>query len=147
MNKAFRQAQLQKIVRDRDVFTQEELAAALAGKGIETTQVTLSRDIRELGIVKTPEGYREPGAIAAHDNGRENLGHVLQEFLRDVEVAQNLVVLKTNPGSAAAVALALDAEAWPEVVGTVAGDDTIFAATRGPSAAKTLKKKLLGAWR
>jgi len=147
MNKAFRQAQLQKIVRDRDVSTQEELAAALAGKGIETTQVTLSRDIRELGIVKTPGGYREPGAVAAHENGRENLGHVLQEFLRDVEVAQNLVVLKTNPGSAAAVALALDAEAWHEVVGTVAGDDTIFAATRGAAAAKTLKKKLLGAWR
>jgi transcriptional regulator of arginine metabolism len=113
---------------------------------VEATQVTLSRDIHELGIIKTPEGYREAGAIVTADTG-DNLRRVLQEFLRDVEVAQNLVVLQTNPGAAAAVALALDAESWPELVGTVAGDDTIFAAARGASAAKALRKKLMEVWR
>lgn len=146
MKKAYRQAQIQKIIRDREIHTQEELAEALASQGIEATQVTLSRDIHELGIIKTPEGYREPGSIAAADTG-DNLGRVLQEFLRDVEVAQNIVVLKTNPGGAAAVALALDAESWPELVGTVAGDDTIFAAARGAAAAKALRKKLVEVWR
>jgi transcriptional regulator of arginine metabolism len=146
MKKAYRQAQIQKIIRDREIHTQEELAEALASQGIETTQVTLSRDIHELGIIKTTEGYRDQGSIVAADTG-DNLGRVLQEFLRDVEVAQNIVVLKTNPGGAAAVALALDAESWPELVGTVAGDDTIFAAARGAAAAKTLRKKLVEVWR
>ena len=129
------------------MHTQEDLAVALAAEGIETTQVTLSRDIRKLGIVKTVDGYREPGSITFNENGRENLKRVLQEFLRDVELAQHIVVLTTNSGSAAAVALALDAEAWPEVVGTVAGDDTIFAATHDVVVAKALKKKLLQVWR
>lgn len=146
MSKGFRQAQIQKLIRSKAVHTQEELAAELAALGVETTQVTLSRDIRELGIVKTPEGYRERNSLQAAEQPRENLGRVLQEFLRDVEVAQNLVVLKTHPGSANAVALALDAEDRREIVGTVAGDDTIFAATPSAAAAKKLRKKLLALW-
>ncbi len=146
MKKAFRQAQIQKIIRDREIHTQEELAEVLVSRGVEATQVTLSRDIHELRIVKTAEGYREAGSIVTADTG-DNLGRVLQEFLRDVDVAQNIVVLKTNPGSAAAVALALDAESWPELVGTVAGDDTIFAAARGAAAAKAVRKKLMEVWR
>jgi len=146
MKKAYRQAQIEKIIREREIHTQEELAEALAVRGVEATQVTLSRDIHELGIIKTPEGYREAGSIVTADTG-DNLRRVLQEFLRDVEVAQNLVVLQTNPGAAAAVALALDAESWPELVGTVAGDDTIFAAARGAAAAKALRKKLMEVWR
>ncbi len=114
--------------------------------GIQTSQVTLSRDIRELGIVKTPEGYRERNSIPPSEPPRENLRRVLQEFLRDVEVARNLVVLKTAPGGASAVALALDAEDWPELVGTVAGDDTVFAAAPSARAAKKLQKALLEIW-
>ena len=147
MKKAFRQAQIQKIIRERPVATQEELAGELSAKGIEATQVTLSRDIRELGIVKTPEGYRDPGSLTNGDVPRENLGRVLGEFLRDVEVAGNLVVLKTNAGGAAAVALALDGEHWREVVGTVAGDDTIFVAARTPAIARKLRSRLVGLWR
>ena len=143
MSKGFRQAQIQKLIRSAAIHTQEELAAALGRFGVEATQVTLSRDIRELGIVKTTEGYRERSAIEAADSARDNLPQVLQEFLRDVQVAQNLVVLATNPGGAGAVALALDSEHWPEIVGTVAGDDTIFVATASAAKARKLRQKLL----
>ncbi len=160
MNKGFRQAQIQKLIRSAAIHTQEELAAALGRFGVEATQVTLSRDIRELGIIKTADGYQEREALAAGNVGtndagnggnkgaagraRDNLSRVLQEFLRDVQVAQNLVVLKTNPGGAGAVALALDSEHWPEIVGTVAGDDTIFVAAESAAKARKLRQKLLG---
>ena len=163
MSKGFRQAQIQKLIRSAAIHTQEELAAALGRFGVEATQVTLSRDIRELGIIKTADGYQERAALAAGNdagndagNGagnasnkgaagraRSNLSRVLQEFLRDVQVAQNLVVLKTNPGGAGAVALALDSENWPEIVGTVAGDDTIFVAAESAAKARKLRQKLL----
>ena len=151
MIKGFRQVQIQKLIRSSAIHTQEELAAALAPLGVEATQVTLSRDIRELGIIKTADGYQERAALTAgNDAGdgaagsaRDNLSRVLQEFLRDIQVAQNLVVLKTNPGGAGPVALALDSEHWPEVVGTVAGDDTIFVATASAVKARKLRQKLL----
>ncbi len=151
MSKGFRQAQIQKLIRSAAIHTQEELAAALGRFGVEATQVTLSRDIRELGIIKTADGYQERAALTAGndanngaaDRARNNLSRVLQEFLRDVQVAQNLVVLKTNPGGAGAVALALDSKHWPEIVGTVAGDDTIFVATESAAKARKLRQKLL----
>ena len=146
MKKAFRQAQIGKLIRAKPILTQDELAAELAVTGIQASQVTLSRDIRELGIVKTPEGYRERNSIPPSEPPRDNLRRVLQEFLRDVEVARNLVVLKTTPGGASSVGLALDAENWPELVGTVAGDDTLFAATPSAPAAKKLQKTLLEIW-
>jgi transcriptional regulator of arginine metabolism len=144
MTKAYRQAQVLKLIRDRSISTQEELAENLAAVGIDASQVTLSRDIRELGLIKTAEGYREPNGIP--EAGRENLPRVLQEFLRDIRIAQNLVVLKTAPGGAQPVARVLDTEQWPEIIGTVAGDDTIFIAAPNVSAAKVLRDKLLKLW-
>ncbi len=143
MSKRLRQSELQKLVRAKTLHTQEELAAELARKGIEATQVTLSRDLRELAIVKTPEGYRERDAVAQAAPSSDSLARVLREFLRHSAAAQNLVVLKTNPGGANAVALALDTAGLAEVVGTVAGDDTIFVATPGPAAARRLARKLV----
>ena len=142
MSKRFRQSELRKLVRAKRLRTQEELAAELARKGIETTQVTLSRDLRELAIVKTPEGYRDRDAVGQSAPSPDHLGRLLREFVRESTVAQNLVVLKTNPGSANAVALALDTAGLAEVVGTVAGDDTIFVATAGQAAARRLARKL-----
>ena len=147
MNKAFRQAQIAKLVRVGQIRTQEELAAGLAALDIETTQATLSRDIRELGIIKTPEGYRQRAAVTASRSHREDLRRVFQEFLRDIQLAQNLVVLKTDPGGAMAVGQVLDTEGDLGITGTVAGDDTIFAATGSSAAAKTLRDKLLALWR
>jgi transcriptional regulator of arginine metabolism len=83
---------------------------------------------------------------AEPEANRDNLQRVLQEFLRDIRIAQNLVVLKTAPGGAQPVARGLDREDWPDIVGTVAGDDTIFIAAPNAASAKRLHKKLLGLW-
>lgn len=140
MNKGYRQTQILDIVRRRPVYTQEELASELRSRGIPATQVTLSRDIRELGLVKTSDGYRQ---FAGEQGGREIDG-VIQEFLRDVRVAQNLLVLRTPPGSANALAIALDQEDWPEIVGTVAGDDTVLVIAPNADAAALLRDRFVG---
>jgi transcriptional regulator of arginine metabolism len=140
MTKSYRHGQILKLVRGRSIYTQEELARALKESGIDATQVTLSRDIRELGLVKTPDGYRE---LAPEAQGTQ-LAALASEFLRDVRIAQNQVVLKTSPGHANSVAVALDDEEWPEVVGTVAGDDTILVICPDTATAETVKGKLIG---
>jgi transcriptional regulator of arginine metabolism len=140
MNKAFRQGQILKLIRAKRVPTQDDLARELKSSyGIETTQVTLSRDIRELGLLKTPEGYRQVEAAPA---GPE-LESIAAELLQDARVAQNLLVLRTSPGNANALAVALDKEDWPDVVGTIAGDDTILVVAPDAGAAERLRRKLL----
>ena len=145
MSKAFRQSQILKLIREDSVYTQEELAEKLSEADIETSQVTLSRDLRELGLIKTASGYREQNAIEPEAN-RDNLRRVLQEFCRDIRLAQNLVILKTVPGGAQPIARAIDAEDWKEIVGTVAGDDTIFVATPDAARGKQLRQKLVDLW-
>lgn len=140
MNKSFRQGQLLKIIRGKEIYTQEELARELAQVGVQTTQVTLSRDMRELGLVKTPEGYRQ---LPAEASGPD-LSDVVNEYLQDIRVAQNLVVLRTSPGNASPLAVALDNEELPEIVGTVAGDDTILVVTPDTEAAERFRKHMLG---
>ncbi len=140
MNKSYRQGQILKLVRSRSVRTQEELARALRTVGIRATQVTLSRDIRELGLLKTAEGYAQPAEAAP---AGPDLGVVLREFLLDVRVAQNLLVLITPPAHASSVAEAMDQAAWPEVVGTVAGDNTILVIAPTAKKAALLREKLL----
>ena len=139
MNKSYRQNQILEVVRRRPVYTQEELAGELRARGIPATQVTLSRDIRDLRLVKTPEGYRQmTNAPAAR-----GFDTVIEEFLRDVRVAQNLLVLKTPPGSANALAVALDQQEWPEIVGTVAGDDTVLVIAPDTDTATGLQARFL----
>ena len=142
MNKSFRQGQIRQIIRGRNVHTQEELAAALEAQGIRATQVTLSRDIREMGIVKTPDGYRELGALGEGGASGEVARQAVEEYLRDVRLAQNLLVLKTDPGNANALAVALDRARWPEVVGTIAGDDTVLVVAPDNPSAETLRLRL-----
>jgi transcriptional regulator of arginine metabolism len=140
MNKAFRQGQILKLIRTRRILTQEDLARELKqSQGIDTTQVTLSRDIRDLGLLKTPEGYRQ---LEAAPVGPE-LATVAAELLQDARVAQNLLVLRTSPGNANALAVALDNEDLPDVVGTIAGDDTILVVAPDAAAAEKLRLKLL----
>jgi len=139
MNKTFRQGQILKLIRGKSILTQEDLAHELKDSyGIRTTQVTLSRDIRELGLLKTPEGYRQVSAAPGPD-----LATVAGEFLQDVRVAQNLVVLRTSPGNANALAVALDKQEWAEVVGTIAGDDTILVVAPDSHTAVKLQQKVL----
>jgi transcriptional regulator of arginine metabolism len=139
MNKSYRHGQILRVIELRRVHTQDELARELANQGLTATQVTLSRDIRELGLVKTPEGYRQIRQEAAGPG----LQAVAVEFLTDAQVAQNLLVLRTLPAHASSLARALDQAAWPEIVGTIAGDDTVFVATADHATAEAIRKKLL----
>jgi transcriptional regulator of arginine metabolism len=141
MNKSYRQGQILKLVGSRSLRTQEELARALRAVRVRATQVTLSRDIRELGLVKTAEGYARPTDSAA-PAGPE-LATVLREFLLDVRVAQNLLVLITPPAHASSVAEALDRAAWPEITGTVAGDNTVLVIAPTAKKAAGLRERLL----
>ncbi|MBL8218251.1 MAG: ArgR family transcriptional regulator [Bryobacterales bacterium] len=138
MLKRLRQQEILKLVRSRSIHTQEQLAEALGRSGIEATQVTLSRDIRELGLVKTAQGYQELSSAKPAPDVHE----MANEFLLDVRVAQNLVVLKTTPGSASPLAVALDQANWTEVVGTIAGDDTVLVITPDSSSAKVFRTRL-----
>jgi transcriptional regulator of arginine metabolism len=143
VTKAYRHGQILNLIRSQPIRTQEEMAGALERLGIEVTQVTLSRDIRELGLVKGPQGYREPDRAATSTEEPDSLKRTLEEFVRDVKTAQNLVIIRTAAGNAQPVAAALDRQAWPEILGTVAGDDTVFAATPDARQAVRAKEKLL----
>lgn len=140
MTKNYRQGQILKLIRTKKIGTQEELARELKEEGIETTQVTLSRDIRELGLAKTADGYRE---ILPDPTG-PSLAQVMSEYLLDVRLAQNMVILKTSTGSANSLAVALDQEDWAEVAGTIAGDDTVLVVCWDNQRAKTVQERLLG---
>ncbi len=139
MTKTYRQGQILKLIRSKKIFTQEELAQELKHEGIAATQVTLSRDLRDLRLVKTREGYQE---MAPEESG-PGFRLLAAEFLLDVLRAQNLVILKTAPGHANSVAVALDREGWPQIVGTIAGDDTILVITPDNPNAEDVQEKLL----
>ena len=139
MSKSYRQGQILKLVRSKRILTQDELAQELRDQGISATQVTLSRDIRDLRLVKTREGYQE---MAPEEKGPA-LQLLAAEFVLDVRIAQNLVVLKTAPGNANSVAQALDQEEWPELVGTIAGDNTILVIVPDSSTAEVVQEKLM----
>jgi len=139
MTKTYRQGQILKLIRSKKILTQEELSLELKNQGIAATQVTLSRDLRDLRLVKTREGYQE---MAPEETG-PGFTMLAGEFLNDVLRAQNLVVLKTSPGHANTVAVALDREGWPEVVGTIAGDDTILIIAPDNPTAESVQERLL----
>lgn len=141
MNKAYRQGQILKVIERQQIHTQDELARELAKAGLQTTQVTLSRDIRELGLAKTGDGYHR-FATEAPPFGPD-LATIAGEFLTDARVAQNLLVLRTSPGNASSLASALDRERWEEVIGTLAGDDTVLVITGDNAQAAAVRERLL----
>ena len=143
MNKNYRQSQILKLIRARSLHTQDELARALRALKIPATQVTLSRDIRELGLVKTPAGYSPGAADAAACAAGPDVAALAREVLRDVRQAQNLLVLRTPPANANALAAALDHADWPEVTGTIAGDDTVLVVAPDVKTADALRAKFL----
>jgi transcriptional regulator of arginine metabolism len=139
--KSYRQGQILKLVAAEPIANQEQLRRRLAQLGLRVTQATLSRDIRELGLVKTGEGYKPLGA-AVEASSLPALARGLREFLRDVQPAQNLLVLKTPPGGAQPLAAAVDREHWPEVLGTIAGDDTVLLITGNRRSCLAVKKRI-----
>jgi transcriptional regulator of arginine metabolism len=139
MNKNFRQGQILKIVRSKEIYTQDELARELQLVGIPATQVTLSRDIRELGLAKTGNGY----SYVPAESAGPRLEDVVNEILQDIRIAQNQLILKTSPGNASALAVVLDREELDEIVGTLAGDDTVLVIAPDSVTANKLRQRLL----
>ena len=130
-----------KLIHSEHPHTQEDLAKALRAIGIPATQVTLSRDIRELGLVKTANGY----ARGVPESAGPDVMAIAREYVQDVRVAQNLLVLRTPAGHANSVAVALDNANWPEVTGTIAGDDTVLVIAPDVETAEALRARFLGA--
>jgi len=142
MRKHQRHTLIAELLQEKSIRTQQALVDQLAEAGVSATQTTLSRDLTALGVVKTASGYRLPGR-----------GEVLvppaatqlfQDLVRNVEVGGTMLVLHTPPAHADAVALQLDALSDPDLLGTIAGDDTVFVATRNPDSAARLARVLFG---
>jgi transcriptional regulator of arginine metabolism len=141
MSKLSRHVAIRDLLAAQVVANQDELRRMLYRRGYRVTQATLSRDIHELGLVKTSEGYRAPEDGSEADS-RPSVERLVREFVYDVRSAQNLVVVKTSAGSAQPVAAAIDAEDWPEVVGTIGGDDTILIVAHDAKIADKLLQRL-----
>ena len=128
-----RQAAILRLVRERRIGSQDELRAALAAEGIDVAQATLSRDLRELGLAKVMDGgtaaYRPEGGDTAI---RPGLGQLAPALVAGYDGVGPLLVVRTIAGAAGALAAAIDRAAWPDVIGTVAGHDTVLVVTRGP---------------
>ncbi len=152
--KARRQSAILKIVEDHVIQTQEDLLEHLRRQGIRVTQATVSRDIKELRLLKVPTGDGRYRYAAAREAGLaerlERARRAVREYVTHVEAAGHLIVIHTLSGTANAVAASLDALHWPEVVGSVAGDDSILLVVR-PSgrvradpACQAVLEKILG---
>lgn len=136
-----RQRWIAQIIEKGHVENQEQLQSLLADRSVRVAQATLSRDLRELGVVKGAAGYALPGAAGNGSHppvGGRLLGDALRTFLLRADRGGNLIVLGTGPGHAQALALAIDRAELPGVLGTVAGDDTVFVAARSERAAREL---------
>lgn len=145
--KQLRQRQIRDLLQQRRVRTQQELAAALRERGIRATQATVSRDVAELGLIKVGregvQAYALPPRLAdSESSAEERLAGLLRDLPGDVREAGLLLVLRTLPGSAHAIAAALDRARWPEVVGSIAGDDTVFIAFGDRGSLQRVRKRI-----
>ena len=143
--KSVRQVAILDIIEKQDVETQEELADALRAQGIKVTQATVSRDIKELRLLKvlTPSGaYKYATADKAENGLSDRFIRVLAESMLRVAVSGNLVVVKTLSGSANVAAEALDSLHWPEILGSLAGDNTILLVIRAESEAQQVVQRI-----
>ena len=142
-HKRFRQGQILKLLAGEPVGSQDDLRRQLIHLGVRVTQATLSRDLRELRLVKTAEGYKPLSAAKAEESSAvRGLARALKEFLLDIRPAQNMLVLKTPPGGAQPLAAAVDSEHWKEVAGTLAGDDTVLIITPSRTARAAIQKRV-----
>jgi transcriptional regulator of arginine metabolism len=125
MSKLSRHAAIRDLAGNEEIHSQDEMRRRLYRQGHRVTQATLSRDMHEMRLVKTPEGYKLPQG-ETEDAFLPSVERLIREFVYVAIPAQNLVVVKTSAGSAQPVSAAIDAEEWDEVVGTIGGDDTIL---------------------
>ena len=140
--KTFRQGQILRLVSDERIANQEDLRRRLAARKLRVTQATLSRDLHELRLVKTQEGYKVPSSVAEEPAPLAPLSRALAEFLLDIRPAENLLVLKTPPSGAQPLAAAVDGAKFAEIAGTIAGDDTVLIITPNKKTRESLQKKI-----
>lgn len=140
-----RHRKILELIKEYEIETQEELADRLIDGGYIVTQATVSRDIRELGLIKmvVPGGKQKYAAVQSTETVmNDKLLRILKDGFISMDMAQNLLVIKTVSGMAMAVAAALDALKWHEIVGSIAGDDTVFCAVRNIDEAYEVMNKL-----
>ena len=145
--KQLRQRAIRDLVEQRPIRTQQELAAALRERGFRTTQATISRDVAELGLVKSGrngiQAYAIPPRLREADSsGEDRMRRLLREMPLEIREAGTMLVLRTLPGSAHPLAAALDRARWPEVAGSIAGDDTVFVAFADRGSLGRVKRRL-----
>ncbi len=139
-----RHAAIRDLLASTAVVSQDELRRKLARLGFTVTQATLSRDIREMRIYKGPGGYTFPANAEEEENDAPAIRETLESFGLEVKQAQNLLIVITTTGSAQPVAAALDYEDWPELMGTIAGDDTVLVICEDARQAAILKSRMEG---
>lgn len=144
MSRSRRHAVLLRLVRTEQVTSQEALRDLLAERGFQVTQTTLSRDLRELGVVKVPqpEGGSAYEVASGRADPKPTLERLLPALFTDVEGVGNLVVIKTLTGGAQPVAVALDRQGWKEVLGTISGDDTILLILRDARRREAVERRI-----
>jgi transcriptional regulator of arginine metabolism len=135
-----RQRAIADLIRGGALSSQEELGERLASLGFVVTQATISRDLEQIGAVKVRRDGQLSYALSdqMQPAGGPQFGDLLRDFVHSIDTAANLLVIKTPPGSAHLIGVALDKSAMPEIVGTICGDDTIFVACRSSSVAENL---------
>jgi transcriptional regulator of arginine metabolism len=147
--KQLRQRAIRDLVEQRPIRTQQELAAALRERGFRTTQATISRDVAELGLIKAgrsgTQAYAIPPRLREADtSGEDRIRTLLRDMPVEMRDAGTMLVLRTLPGSAHPLAAALDRARWPEVVGSIAGDDTVFVAFADRGSMARVRRRLQG---
>lgn len=145
VSKSERQARLLQLIRETDISTQEDLVLGLNRAGLDVTQATISRDIKELGIIKVATGSGQQKYVPMERSGEMASGRLMKVFSEavvQVDLAVNLVIIKSLPGMAQACASALDSMRLSEVAGSIAGDDTVFVAARSTEQAESLSQVL-----
>ncbi|KAB2951690.1 arginine repressor [Heliorestis acidaminivorans] len=135
------------IIQSEPIRTQDELAQRLCDQGMEVTQATISRDIKELGLIKVPVSkdesrYAPPAEPVAKPSPSDRLYGMLRDTITHIDASLNIIVVRTLPGHAHGVAAFFDSNPWPEVIGTVAGDDTILLVVKPPEAVERLVKEI-----
>lgn len=142
MSKTARHKAILHLIDEGPVESQDTLQQQLERKGFDVGQATLSRDIHELKLVKGREGYRRAGEGTGGEGVLPSVMHLARQFVVEIRQAQNMLVVKTTVGSAQPVAAALDASHWPEVVGTIAGDDTVLVIASDKKKAQALAGRI-----
>ncbi len=144
--KNIRQKRILELIKEFNINTQEELVNLLKENGFDVTQATVSRDIKELGLIKVATDDNSYKYFAAappkHGLNTNRLKRLLQDSATNIDHSENLIVIKTLPGVANAIASCIDHIQWPEIIGTVAGDDTILIVVKPKEAVKDIIEKL-----